>query len=160
MVIFANRGRLSFLRAAFIAGCIVCLFTGERGFAADYEQLRQEAARHYSAGRYFQAIEAFEKALAGAPEEDREPVKGDLAHALAGLGFEYLSESEGRMLRKLFAGPLGSARTTTRTLVSATSFLCGGRMVRLEPISCLRWVPGEITRLLTSSWDCWITGKD
>ena len=107
MVIFAERGRLSFLQATFVAGCIVCFFTGERGFAADHEQLRQEGARHYSAGRYFQAIEAFEKALAGAPEEAREPVKGDLAHALAGLGFEYLSESEGRMAEETFRRAIG-----------------------------------------------------
>ena len=74
---------------------------------ADHEDLRQAGARHYAAGRYFQAIEAFEKALAVAPEAARDPIKGDLAHAIAGMGFEYISESEGGLAEETFRKAIG-----------------------------------------------------
>ena len=107
LVIFAGLGKPGSFGAVFTLGFILCMPHAAQGVAADHEELRREGARHYGSGRYFQAIEAFEKALASAPETDRDPIKGDLAHALAGLGFEYLSESEGGMAEETFRKAIG-----------------------------------------------------
>lgn len=100
-----ERGRL--IRIAFPVGMVFLLLVAGPAAGADHEDLRQAGARHYAAGRYFQAIEAFEKSLAVAPQTAKNPIKGDLAHAIAGLGFEYISESEGGMAEKTFRKAIG-----------------------------------------------------
>ena len=100
--LWRGNGEALFFRTAFAAGLIFLLLGAGPAAGADHEDLRRAGARHYAAGRYFQAIEAFEMALAVAPETAENPIKGDLAHAFAGLGFEYISESEGRIAEETF----------------------------------------------------------
>jgi tetratricopeptide (TPR) repeat protein len=77
--------------------------------AEGVEALRRAGAEHYQARRYFQAIEAFEKAVAAAAEADRPRLRSDLARALGGLGFEYLNESETRLAEETFRRALKQA---------------------------------------------------
>jgi len=86
-------------------GAVVLAFAvaGARlAFAADVAALREEGAAHYQARRYFQAIEVFEQALTRAGAEEADAVRHDLARALAGLGMEYLHESESKLAEATF----------------------------------------------------------
>ncbi len=100
-------GKVPFLRSCSAAWLLLGVLAWGAAAGADHEDLRQAGARHYAAGRYFQAIEAFEKALSVAPDTAKGPIKGDLAHAIAGMGFEYISESEGGLAEETFRKAIG-----------------------------------------------------
>ncbi len=71
-------------------------------FAQPLDRLLSEGERHFAARRYFQAIEAFEKALVSADEGAQPKVKKNLASAYGGLGTEYFNAGESRLAEETF----------------------------------------------------------
>jgi tetratricopeptide (TPR) repeat protein len=96
--------RLWFL-VSLLAGAIAV--RAEDGGGLD--RLLAEAAQHYQARRYFQAIDVFERALKLAGARRAQEVRAQLARALGALGTEYFNAGESRRAEESFLGALAHA---------------------------------------------------
>ncbi|MBI4601182.1 MAG: tetratricopeptide repeat protein [Planctomycetes bacterium] len=74
--------------------------------ATSVRDLRDQAVAHYRERRYFQAIQAAEKALGAAPEAERGELKTLLARFRSALGVELFNAGETRKAEESFRGAL------------------------------------------------------
>jgi tetratricopeptide (TPR) repeat protein len=76
---------------------------------AEYDAWLSVGERHFESGRFFEAVEAFEKALGAAPDGKRAELQGKISHSLAALGVQYLNAGEGQLAEKTFRRALAQA---------------------------------------------------